>query len=188
MMELYAKNRDVWRKWLEENHSIAQGIWLIYYKRLSGKPRISYPDAVEEAICFGWIDGKIKRVDDYSYKQWFTPRRQGSRWSKLNISRAQRIIDEGFMRPEGMAAYRNALKVPESFYDIKAEVHLIIPEDLLEALKSNSEAYNNFINFPPSSRKLYVLWLNNAKKAETRENRIKRIVDQAEKNLKASML
>ena len=62
MMELYAKNRDEWREWLEENHSTAQGIWLIYYKKLSGKPRISYPDAVEEAICFGWIDGKIKRV------------------------------------------------------------------------------------------------------------------------------
>ena len=74
---------------LEVNHSTVKGIWLIYYKKNSGKPRISYPDAVEEAICFGWIDGKIKRVDDYYYKQWFTPRRQGSRWSKLNIDRAK---------------------------------------------------------------------------------------------------
>jgi uncharacterized protein YdeI (YjbR/CyaY-like superfamily) len=188
MMELYAKNRDEWRKWLEENHSTVKGIWLIYYKKLSGKPRISYPDAVEEAICFGWIDGKIKRVDDYYYKQWFTPRRKGSSWSKLNISRAQKLIDEGLMRPEGMTAYRNAVKVPQSFYDIRAEVHLTIPDDLLEALKGNSEAYNNFLNFPPSSRKLYVFWLNAAKRAETRRGRIIRIVGQAEKNQKAQML
>ena len=171
-MELYVKTRDEWRKWLEENHATVQGIWLIYYKKLSGKPRVSYTDAVEEALCFGWIDGKIKRVDDNYYKQWFTPRRPGSRWSKLNLSRAQKLIDEGLMRPEGMTAYKNAQKVPQLFYDIKAEAHLIIPDDLLEALKSNPDAYNNFINFPPSSRKLYVFWLNDAKRAETRQTRI----------------
>ena len=131
---------------------------------------------------------RLKEYDDYYYKQWFTPRRKGSSWSKLNISRAQKLINEGLMRPEGMTAYRNAMKIPQSFYDIKAEVHLIIPDDLLEALKSNSEAYNNFMNFPPSSRKLYVFWLNAAKRTETRENRIKRIVDLAEKNLKTRML
>lgn len=187
-MELYVKNRDEWRKWLEENHSIAKGIWLIYYKKLSGKPRIPYSEAVEEALCFGWIDGKIKRVDDNYYIQWFTPRRPGSRWSKLNLSRVQKLITEGRMRPEGMTAYMEAEKRPRLNYDIKSEANLSIPDDLMKALKSNSVAYNNFINFPPSSRKLYIFWLNDAKRAETRQARIVKIVDRSEKNVRAGMM
>ena len=99
-MELYVKTRAEWRKWLEENHSSVQGIWLIYYKKISGRPRIPYSDAVEEALCFGWIDGKIKRVNDDYYIQWFTPRRPGSRWSKLNMGKVEKLIREDRMKPE----------------------------------------------------------------------------------------
>ena len=112
-MELYVKNRVEWRKWLEDNHSMVQGIWLIYYKKSSGKPRIPYNEAVEEALCFGWIDGKIKRVNDDYYMQWFTPRRPGSRWSNLNMNRAQKLINEGRMRPAGLVAYKETIKKPE---------------------------------------------------------------------------
>ena len=91
-MELYLKTREEWRKWLEENHSKAEEIWLIYYKKPSGKSRIPYTDAVEEALCFGWIDGKIKRINDDYYIQRFTPRRPGSKWSKLNMERVQKLI------------------------------------------------------------------------------------------------
>ena len=81
-MELYVKTREEWRKWLEENHSSVQGIWLIYYKKPSGKPRIPYNEAVEEALCFGWIDGKIKRVNEDYYVQWFTPRRPAIKYKQ----------------------------------------------------------------------------------------------------------
>jgi len=187
-MEVYVKSREEWRKWLEENHSIVQGIWLIYYKKISGKPRVSYNDAVEEALCFGWIDGKIKRVNDDYYMQWFTPRRPGSRWSKLNMNRAQKLINEGRMRPAGLVAYKETIKKPELIYDIKSETRLPLPDDLIEALKKNIVAYNNFINFPPSSRKLYVFWLTSAKRAETRQGRITIIVERSEKNIRAGMM
>ena len=183
-MEFYAKDREEWHKWLEENHSTEQGIWLIYYKKPSGKPRIPYNDAVEEALCFGWIDGKIKRVNDDYYIQWFTPRRPGSRWSALNLSKVKRLIESGQMKPAGMLEYEKALKRPERIYDTKKEENLVIPEDLLVALKNNEIAYTNFINFPPSSRKLYIFWLNDAKRVETRKTRIIRIVKQSGMNMK----
>lgn len=187
-MELYVKSREEWRLWLEENHSRVPGIWLIYYKKRSGKPRIPYNDAVEVALCFGWIDGKIKRVNDDYFVQWFTPRRSGSRWSGLNMKRARRLIKEGQMKPEGLSAYNETLKKPGLIYEIKSDIHIPIPVDLMVALRKNIAAYNNFINFPPSSRRLYVLWLNSAKKGETRKGRIEKIVDRSENNIRAGMM
>jgi uncharacterized protein YdeI (YjbR/CyaY-like superfamily) len=188
MMELYVKTREEWHDWLEENHSSAKGIWLIYYKKLSGKARIPYNDAVEEALCFGWIDGKIKKVNEEYYIQWFTPRRQGSRWSRLNISRAQRLIKDGLMKQAGLSAYQEAMTRPRLIYDIKSTIDIAVPDDLLAALKDNTIAYNNFKNFPPSSRRLYVFWLQDAKKDETRKGRIQKIVDRSEKNIRAGMI
>jgi uncharacterized protein YdeI (YjbR/CyaY-like superfamily) len=187
-MELYFKTRGEWRDWLEKNHSIVKGVWLVYYKKLSGKPRILYNDAVEEALCFGWIDGKIKRVNEDYYIQWFTPRRPGSRWSQLNMARVRKLIGEGKMKPEGLAVYGETVEKPELIYEIKRESNMPFPDDLLDALKRNSEAYTNFSNFPPSSQRLYLLWLNNAKRKETRAGRIVKIVDRSEKNIKAGMM
>jgi uncharacterized protein YdeI (YjbR/CyaY-like superfamily) len=167
---------------------MVQGIWLKYYKKPSGKPRIPYDEAVEEALCYGWIDGKIKRVNDDYYIQWFTPRRPGSRWSKLNMNRAQKLINEGRMRPAGLAAFEETIRKPELIYDIKSETILPVPDDLIEALKNNIVAYNNFKNFTPASRKLYLLWLTSAKREETRQGRIKMIVERSEKNIRAGMM
>ena len=108
-MELYVTTRAEWRDWLEENHSTIKEIWLVYYKKPSGKPRIPYVEAVEEALCFGWIDGKIRKINEDYYVQRFTPRRPGSRWSKYNIERVERLIKSGQMKPEGLKAYENAL-------------------------------------------------------------------------------
>ena len=187
-MDLYAKNREEWHSWLEENHACVKGLWLIYYKKQSGKPRIPYNEAVEEALSFGWIDGKIKRVNDECYMQWFTPRRPGSRWSKLNIGRAQKLIKEGRMKPEGLAAYNETRKNPGLIQEINAQDNISIPEDLIYALKKNVDAYRNFMNFTQSGRSLYVFWLNSAKKEETRKNRIDKIVERSEKNVKAGMI
>jgi uncharacterized protein YdeI (YjbR/CyaY-like superfamily) len=183
-MELYVKTREEWRKWLEENHTTVHGIWLIYYKKTSGKPRIPYDEAVEEALCFGWIDGKIKRVNEDYYIQWFSPRRPVSRWSELNMSKVRNLIKEGRMAPAGLLAYEAAIKKPSLIYNTKKDENMIIPDDLLIALKYNDTSYNNFMNFPPSSRRLYVFWLNDAKRDETRKARIVKIVDRSEKNIK----
>jgi len=187
-MELYAKNREEWHKWLEEHHASVDGIWLVYYKKSSGKARIPYNDAVEEALCFGWIDSKIKSTNADYYVQWFTPRRPGSKWSELNLKRVEKLIKEGRMRHEGLLVYNNAAEKPKSNYNVRSEVNLNIPDDLMLALNSNPAAHNNFMNFPPGCRKLYVFWLNDAKRPETRQSRILKIVDNSAKNIKAGMM
>jgi uncharacterized protein YdeI (YjbR/CyaY-like superfamily) len=187
-MELYFKTREEWHTWLEENHQKEDGIWFVFYKKLSGKQSVAYNDAVEEALCFGWIDGKIKSVNEDYYIQWFTPRRTRSRWSKLNISRVNKLLSEDRMRPAGLAAFEKVKDKPELIYEIKRQDINLIPEDLNAALNENMTAYNNFVKFPPSSRRLYIFWLNDAKRPETRASRIAKIVDRSEKNIKAGMI
>jgi len=187
-MELYVKNREEWRHWLDENHTTGHGIWLVYYKKSSGKPRIPYNDAVEEALCFGWIDSKIKRVNDDYYIQWFTPRRPGSRWSELNLRRVEKLIKEGRMLQDGLLAYNVGMRKPRRIDNVKSEANLFVPDDLMSALRSNPEAFINFMNFPQGSRKLYVFWFNDAKRSETRQLRILKIVNNSEKNIKTGMM
>jgi len=186
-MEVYLKTRADWRKWLEENYNKTDGIWFTYYKKPSGKPSVPYNDAVEEALCFGWIDGKIRRINDDYYIQWFTPRRRGSRWSALNISRAQKLIEQNLMMPAGLKEYELAINNPAILQN-KQEKTTVLPDDLLNDLKENKVAYDNFMKFPPSSRMLYILWVNDAKRAETRTRRINKVIERSEKNIKPGIL
>ena len=187
-MELYVTTRNEWRKWLEKNHLKANEVWLIYYKKPSGKPRIPYADAVEEALCFGWIDGKIKRINEDYYIQRFTPRRPGSRWSKYNIDRVKRLMAEDRMTPAGLTAYEPALKKPELIYDNKRDGDPVVSEDLMSELSKNKTALNNFLNFTQSTRRIYIEWLNSSKKPETRIRRIDKLISLAEKNIKPGIL
>ena len=187
-MELYLKTRKEWRSWLEKNHGTAEEVWLKYYKKPSGKPRIPYNDAVEEALCFGWIDGKIKRINEDYYVQRFTPRRKGSRWSKYNIERIQRLIKEGRMDQAGLKAYQEALKKPELIYDNSADGDPEIPADLLEELSKNKTALNNFLKFTQSTRRIYIGWLISSKRPETRSKRISKIIGFAAKNIRPGLV
>jgi uncharacterized protein YdeI (YjbR/CyaY-like superfamily) len=187
-LELYFKTREDWRKWLEKNGSSADGLWMINYKKHTKKECISYDDAVEEALCFGWIDGKIKRINDEYFVRWFTPRRTGSRWSKYNIERIEELIKEAKVKKAGLDAYKEIFKKPELVYDNRTSGDVKIPEDLLSALKGDESALSNFMNFSPSARKLYIGWLNSAKKAETRPGRILKIVDSARQNKRPGMI
>ena len=181
------KTREDWRKWLEKNHAATDGIWLLYYKKHTAKPSVTYREAVEEALCFGWIDGKIRRINDECYIQWYTPRRRGSRWSALNVERVRKLISQGLMMPAGLEAFKIAEK-NTSLIEKRTEVNLTIPDDLSDALRKNKVAMDNFMKFPPSSRKLYLQWLESSKKPETRVNRIAKIVDRSEKNLKGAIM
>jgi uncharacterized protein YdeI (YjbR/CyaY-like superfamily) len=188
MKELYPKNRKEWRSWLENNHATVDEVWLRYYKKPSGKPRIPYNDAVEEALCFGWIDGKIKRINEDYYVQRFTPRRPGSRWSGYNIQRAQKLIKDGHMHKTGLKAYSEVLEKPELIYQDSRNGVPEIPADLNKELGKNRTASSNFMNFTMSTRRIYIEWLNSSKKPETRSRRIAKIVEFAEKNLKPGMM
>jgi uncharacterized protein YdeI (YjbR/CyaY-like superfamily) len=187
-MELYFQDREEWRNWLERNYNKSEGVWLIYYKKGSGKPRIPYTDAVEEALCFGWIDGKIKRINKDYFIQWFTPRRAGSRWSNYNVDRVQKLIGLGKMQPVGLAAFREVIEKPHLAYENKTDGDPVIPDDLLDELNNNRKALNNFNKFPPSARRMYIGWLNSAKRPETRTGRILKIINRSERNIKPGMM
>lgn len=176
-----AKNRKEWRKWLEENHSTSSGIWLIYYKKNSNKPTVSYDEAVEEALSFGWIDSKVNALDEERYMQIFTPRKPGSIWSKLNKHRVQKIIEKGIITPAGLEKIESAKK-DGSYYFLDDIEDMIIPLDLKDALESNDVAKNNFENFNDSVKKQILYWIKTAKRPQTRQNRIEKTVELASEN------
>ncbi len=169
---LYLKNREQWRKWLEKNHEIKKEIWLIYYKKHTKKPTIPYDDAVEEALCYGWIDSTLKRVDEEKSAQRFTPRNLRSVWSQNNIKRVKKMIKEGKMKKSGIIKYEYGMKNNLQAPSTKDKIE--IPDDLISALKKEKPAYDNFNNISKSYKLMYVHWINSAKKEETRKRRIKK--------------
>ena len=178
---IYVKNRREWRSWLQKNHKSSPGVWLIYYKKHTGKPTIPYTDAVEEAICFGWIDGQIKTMDENRYKQRYTPRTSKSRWSEINIERAKKIIKQGKMSRYGLEIFRTGTKTRET---VPSSKNFSIPNYFKKALSANKKARNNFKNFSPSAKLAYVYWVNTAKTEATRQKRIKETVRRLTKNKK----
>ncbi len=175
----FAKDRKAWRKWLERNHTKSSGIWLIYYKKSSGKKRVEYNDAVEEALCFGWIDSTSRPIDEEKYMQRFTPRKPKSGWSGLNKQRIQRMTKQGLMTPAGVEKMEIAKKNGswESLDKIYAPIdQLQIPDDFEKALSKNEKVKTNFHNFPAFTRRQFLYWINSAKRDETKKARIKQAV------------
>jgi uncharacterized protein YdeI (YjbR/CyaY-like superfamily) len=179
------RSRAEWRKWLERNHTRTGPVWLVYAKKDSGLPSLGYDEAVEEALCFGWIDSKVNRLDARRYKQLFGPRKSGSTWSRLNKTRVERLIAEGLMTPAGMAKIEEARR-DGSWETLDAVEDLTVPEDLDAALSANPVARRHFEAFPPSSRKNILWWIRSAKRPETRAKRVAEAVDLAARNLRAN--
>jgi uncharacterized protein YdeI (YjbR/CyaY-like superfamily) len=176
-------DRAAWRAWLAEHHATSTGVWLIYYKKGSGKPSISYDDAVEEALCFGWIDSLVHALDAERYMQVYTPRKPKSVWSKLNKARVQKMIEQGLMTPAGLAKIEAAQR-NGSWDSLDAIENLEPPADLLEALAANPPAAANFAGFSASARKLIARWVDSAKRPATRQARIETVVQSARENRK----
>jgi len=187
--KLYVTNRDDWRTWLEKNHDTKKEVWLIYYKKHTGKPRIPYDAAVEEALCFGWIDRTVKRINDEKYARKLTPRNAKSKWSELNIKRTKKMIREARMTEAGLAKCKEALKSGGKESKTKpSKKKLVIPPDLKEALVKIRKAWENFNSFAPSYKRQYIGWVTSARKEETREKRINRVVEWAAQNKKPGMI
>lgn len=186
--QLYVTERKKWREWLKRNHSKKNEIWLIYYKKHTGTPRIPYDDAVEEALCYGWIDSTVKRIDEETFMQKFTPRNKNSIWSKLNKQRVEKMIKSGKMRKAGMDRVGDAKRNGEwdAAYAVKDDVEM--PPELETALNKNKKAKENFNNFARSYRCNYIEWVVNAKRRETIDRRIKEVVRRVEKNIKPGMM
>ena len=171
---LYVTNREDWRKWLKKNFEVKKEIWLIYYKKHTRKPTIPYDDAVEEALCFGWIDSIVKRIDDEKHVQRYTPRNLKSIWSQNNINRVEKMLHEGKMTKTGLSKYEYGMKNDLQAPTIKEK--LVVPKDFKIALKNETKADENFNNLAKSYKIMYIHWINCAKKEETGKRRIKKAI------------
>ena len=184
-MEFHPRNLSEWRAWLKANHRTAGSVWLVLHKKSSPGPGIEYPEAVEEALCFGWIDSKPQKKDTHTYLLYFADRKSGSVWSKINKERVSRLIKEGRMTAAGMKKIE-AAKKDGTWSTLDAVDALEIPDDLNKALARSKKAWKNFEAFPPGIRKQLVYWVLSAKREETRAARIKEIVSKAARNERAN--
>lgn len=171
-------NRTAWRAWLAENHDREDELWLIYYKKHTGKPSVGQPEAVEEALCFGWIDSIVKTIDEQRYMQKYTPRKPKSIWSALNKRRVAELIRRGKMAAPGQAKIDAARKDGSwnRLDAIDGVAEPVMPPELVAALERNPKARANFEALAPSHKKQYLWWITTAKRDETRANRIRETV------------
>ena len=172
----YPKARKAWRQWLQKHHAKEAGVWLIFYKRNSGKPSVSYGEAVEEALCFGWIDSLMNPIDEEKYKQKFTPRKVKSVWSALNKNRVDKLIEQNLMAPAGMAIIELG-KQNGSWTKLDHVESYTIPPDLGKILAKNKKVFKYFDALSKSVKKQWLYRLGNAKLPETRAKRIREIID-----------
>lgn len=176
-------NRSDWRKWLMENHQSRQSVWLIYYKIKSGKPTLKYDDAVDEALCFGWIDSKAKPIDDERFMQFFSKRKAKSVWSKINKERVGRLIAEGLMTDAGFECIEIAKQ--NGFWSILDTAEsLEIPDDLEAEFQTIPDSKDYFLSLSRSDKRNILQWLVLARRIETRQKRISEIVELSAQRLK----
>jgi len=178
---LYVTSKEEWRAWLTKHYQSETEVWLIFYKKHSGRPRISYDHAVEEALCFGWIDSIVKKMDDDRFAQRFTPRRDGSRWSALNKRRLRKLIREGRMTDAGLAKVDD-VTLGEKAPAKSSEEDLDIPRFVKQGLKANAKAWKSFRSASPSRRSAYIRLIMDAKTEETRERRLREAISRLVQN------
>jgi len=179
--EVFAEDRVTWRNWLEANHETSGGAWLVTWRSRSGRQGLPYEHAVEEALCFGWVDGTAGTVDDDRGKLYFAPRKPNSGWAATNKARVERLIAAGRMAPAGLAAIDRA-KTNGSWELLDSVERLEVPPDLAAALEARPPAAANFAAFPPSVRKQALSSLVMARRPETRTDRVRRIAEAAARN------
>lgn len=183
----HCTTREEWRNWLQNHHSSHTEVWLHYYKKHTGLQSVSYRESVEEALCFGWIDGLKRRVDDQRYTHRFTPRKANSKWSPLNIQLAEKLITEGKMTRAGLSAFENRIAYDEEFLEKRKQSEMPVPEEFKEALENSRKAQAHFQSMAPGYRKQYLGWITAAKRAETRSKRITETIRMLEQNKKPGM-
>jgi len=176
--KLYVTNRKDWRSWLKKNQKEKE-IWLIYYKKASGKPRISYNEAVEEALCYGWIDSTMKFVDKERFAQRFTPRNPKSSLSEMNKERIRRLIKKRKMTAIGLKAVKHTFNKTEKF---------VIAKDILKAIKENKQAWKNFKNFSEGYKRVRIGYIEHSRETNQFQNRLNNFIKMTAKNKKFGMV
>ena len=181
---VHLDDRAAWRAWLEANHATARGAWLVSWRPRSGRVGLDYEAAVEEALCFGWVDSTGGQVDDERRKLYFAPRKSRSAWAASNKVRVERLTHEGRMAPAGLAAIERA-KANGCWEILDAVERLEVPEDLMAALEALPPAAADFAAFPPSARKMLLGWIALARRPETRSARIAKVAEAAARHERA---
>ena len=190
--EIHFKNRSDFREWLKINHDKSDGIWMIYFKKHTKKENITYSDALDEALCFGWIDSTKKGIDEEKYIWKFTPRTNVKNWSDVNKLRVNNLIKEGLMTEAGLKKIDLYLKTGKVDWKVEPKVKrekppLVVPDFIPEYFSKHEPALTNFNNLAPSHKKNYVLWISDAKREETRTKRLKEAVQLLKQNKKLGM-
>lgn len=175
---VHADDRETWRAWLEANHATARGAWLVTWRPGSGRVGLGYDAAVEEALCFGWVDSTAGRLDDRRSRLYFAPRRPRSPWAATNKARVERLTAEGRMAPSGLAAVERA-RTNGSWEVLDSAERLEVPDDLAAALDARPPGAANFAAFPASTRKQLLGWVATAVRPATRAARVAKVADAA---------
>jgi uncharacterized protein YdeI (YjbR/CyaY-like superfamily) len=168
---IYAADRAVWRSWLEAHGETSAAVWLVYYKKSAGQPSITWSEAVEEALCFGWIDSKAKPIDDMRYMQYFSPRKPKSPWSKINKASVERLVAGGLMREPGLRAIERA-QANGSWSALDAVEALVIPDDLAAAFAAAPGTRDQFDGLSRTNRRIILQRIATAKRPDTRARRV----------------
>ncbi|MBN1517299.1 YdeI/OmpD-associated family protein [Candidatus Sumerlaeota bacterium] len=187
MKQVYVKNRSEWRDWLDQNHDKCSGIWLVFYKKHTGKPTLEYDDAVEEALCFGWIDSIIKKIDDEKYARKLTPRKADSRWSELNKRRIAKLQQQGLLTEIGKMKVKEAKASGQWDQPDRPQISYELPIELKRALAKNKKAREFFEQLAPTYKKQFIGWIAFAKRPETKDKRLKESIALLEKGEKLGM-
>ena len=188
MKTVEVKDRAAWRNWLAAHHDTEQEVWLVYYKKASGKPSLDYGETVEEALCYGWVDSIIKKLDEERYVRKFTPRKVDSQWSQSNITRVEKMIKAGRMTEHGMKKVIAAKQGGQWEQPVqKPSLDFDIPQEFAQALDKNPEARRTFDSLAPTYQKQYLGWIITAKRAETREKRIRESIQLLAKGKKLGL-
>jgi uncharacterized protein YdeI (YjbR/CyaY-like superfamily) len=162
----YARSAAEWRGWLRKHHAGEREIWLVFYRKASGKPRVSYNDAVDHALCYGWIDSIVKKVDHERFAQRFTPRRRGSALSELNKARVRRLIREKLMTRAGLAALEGALRGGTVIHRgrVRETRRFTVPRDILAAIRKDPEAWKHFGRLPLTYKRIRIAFIDGARR------------------------
>lgn len=187
MKPQFFPSQSDFRKWLEEHHDSADELWVGYYKKDSGIPSITWPQSVDEALCFGWIDGIRKSVDEKSYTIRFTPRRAKSIWSAINIKRVKELKKLGLMRPSGLAAFEKREEHRSEIYSFERKA-VVLDKKYESLFKKNKKAWTVFSTMPPSYKKPAMWWVMSAKQEETRLKRLEQLIQDSASGLKIKQL
>ena len=165
-----------WRSWLSQHHATATELWVGFYRKDSGKPSITWPESVAGALCFGWIDGVRKRIDETSYKMRFTPRKARSNWSRVNLAMAEELIAAGLMTPAGTKAYEARLPERSGIYAYENRKNAALSPADEKRFRADKAAWKFFQSCPPGYRSTVTWWIVSAKKEETRQRRLATLI------------